>query len=71
AIQHMREDLDLKIEVIKKLAAEFDAIWVDLDAAFVSAQTRHIPSYWAEDGVHPSDAGHALIAETWLGVVCG
>lgn len=65
----MREDLNPKIGVIKNLADVFDAIWVDFDAAFVSAQQRHIPTYWAEDGVHPSIAGHALMAETWLGVV--
>ncbi len=68
-VKGMREDLDPKIAVIKKLAAVFDAIWVDFDAAFVAAQQRHIPSYWADDGVHPSIAGHALMAETWLGVV--
>jgi acyl-CoA thioesterase-1 len=68
-IKRMRKDLDPKIGIIKKLADEFEAIWVDLDAAFVSAQQRHIPSYWAEDGVHPSAAGHALMAETWLGIV--
>lgn len=67
----VREDLDPKIAIIRKLAAEFDAIWVDFDAAFVSAEQRHIPSYWAEDGYHPSVAGHALMAETWLGVVGG
>ena len=66
---HMREDLDPKIDIIKKLAAEYDAVWVDLDAAFVAAQQRHIPTYWAGDGVHPSLAGHALIAETWLNIV--
>lgn len=65
----MREDLDPKIAILRALADAFDAIWVDFDAAFVSAQQRHIPSYWAEDGVHPSIAGHALLAETWLGVV--
>jgi lysophospholipase L1-like esterase len=65
----MREDLDPKIAVIRKLADEFDAVWVDFDAAFTAAQQRHIPSYWAEDGVHPSNAGHALMAETWLGVI--
>jgi lysophospholipase L1-like esterase len=70
AVARMREDLDPKIGIIQKLATEYDAVWVDLDAAFVSAQQRHIPSYWAEDGVHPSPAGHALIAETWLGIVC-
>jgi lysophospholipase L1-like esterase len=68
-IGRMREDLDPKIGIIRKLADEFDAIWVDFDAAFISAQRRHIPAYWAEDGVHPSDAGHALMAETWLGIV--
>ena len=65
----MREDLDPKIAAIKGLAGEFDAIWVDFDAAFIAAEQRHIPSYWAEDGVHPTIAGHALMAETWLGVV--
>jgi lysophospholipase L1-like esterase len=69
AVAGMREDLDPKIDIIKKLAGEYDAVWVDLDAAFVAAQQRHIPSYWAADGVHPSPAGHALIAETWLGIV--
>lgn len=68
-VRLMREDLDPKIDSIKKLAIEYDAVWVDLDAAFVAAQQRHIPSYWAGDGVHPSLAGHALIAETWLGIV--
>ncbi len=68
-VDDVRADLDPKIAVIKKLAAEFGAIWVDFDAAFISAEQRHIPSYWAEDGYHPSVAGHALMAETWLGVV--
>lgn len=69
AIAAMREDLDPKISIIKKLAAEFSAVWVDFDAAFISAQSRHIPAYWAGDGVHPSSAGHALMAETWIRTV--
>lgn len=69
SVVRMREDLDPKIEILKTLAGEFDAVWIDFDAAFVAAQQRHIPSYWAEDGVHPSIAGHALMAETWLGVM--
>ena len=71
SVQQMREDLDPKIAILKILAAEFDAIWVDFDAAFVAAEQRHIPSYWAADGVHPSIAGHALMADTWLGIVGG
>ncbi|MCK5676174.1 MAG: SGNH/GDSL hydrolase family protein [Verrucomicrobia bacterium] len=71
SIERMREDLDPKIGTIKKLADEFGAVWVDFDAAFVAAQQRHIPSYWAGDGVHPSIAGHALMAETWMNAVVG
>jgi len=67
----MREDLEPKMQIIKKLAADFDAVWVDFDAAFVAVEQRHIPSYWAGDGVHPTVAGHALLAETWIGVVVG
>jgi acyl-CoA thioesterase-1 len=70
-VQQMREDLDPKIAIIKSLAKEFDAIWVDFDAAFIIAQARHIPAYWAPDGVHPSIAGHALMADTWIRIVSG
>ena len=69
SIARMREDLDLKIGILKQLTREYDAVWVDFDAVFVAAQQRHIPSYWAEDGVHPTAAGHALMAEAWLNVV--
>ena len=69
SVSGMREDLDPKIAILKTLSNEFDAIWIDFDAAFVAAQQRHIPSYWADDGVHPTAAGHALMAETWLAAV--
>jgi len=66
SVVQMREDLDPKIAIIRKLADEFAAVWVDFDAAFAAASQRHIPSYWAEDGVHPTTAGHALMAKAWL-----
>jgi len=61
-----REDLDPKIHVVRKLAREFGALLVPLDGLFAQAATRAHPKYWAEDGVHPSAAGHALIAKAWL-----
>jgi acyl-CoA thioesterase-1 len=70
-IEQMRGDLDPKICIVKKLASEFDAIWVDFDAAFIAAQARRIPTYWAPDGVHPSVAGHALMADTWIRIITG
>jgi acyl-CoA thioesterase-1 len=61
-----REDLNPKIDVTRKLAIEFGAELLPLDGLFAQAATQAPPAYWAGDGVHPSAAGHALIAETWL-----
>jgi len=69
AIARMREDLDPKIGILEKLAGEYDAIWVDFDAALVAATERKPPAYWAFDGVHPTIAGHALMAQTWLDTI--
>jgi len=61
-----REDLDPKIEAVRRLAREFDAVYVPLDGIFARASAIFEPSFWAADGVHPSPAGHALIAQAWL-----
>jgi lysophospholipase L1-like esterase len=61
-----REDLNPKIDVVRKLAAEFGAELLPLDGLFAQAATQAPAAFWAADGVHPSPAGHALIAETWL-----
>lgn len=62
-----REDLEPKIEVTRRLAAEFNTHLVRLDQLFtVAAQQNGNPAYWAADGVHPTPAGHALIAHHWL-----
>jgi acyl-CoA thioesterase-1 len=61
-----RSDLDPKIESVRKLAGEFSAILVPLDDVFARASVETSPSFLAEDGVHPTEAGHALIARTWL-----
>jgi acyl-CoA thioesterase-1 len=61
-----REDLNPKIDTVRKLAVEFGAELLPLDGLFAQAATQAPAAYWAADGVHPSAAGHALIAETWL-----
>lgn len=62
----MREDLDPKIGAVEALAEEFQAIYVDLNTAFKHACDKREPQYWTHDGVHPTLAGQALIAQTWL-----
>jgi lysophospholipase L1-like esterase len=64
-----REDLDPKITVVRELAREFGALLVPLDGLFAQASMLAPSAYWAPDGVHPSPAGHALIAKNWLKTV--
>lgn len=64
-----REDLEPRIEVIRDLAEDYDALLVPLDRIFQDACTRREPAFWAADGVHPTPAGHGLIAQSWLNAV--
>ncbi|WP_054950778.1 SGNH/GDSL hydrolase family protein [Numidum massiliense] len=64
-----REDLDPKIHAVRELAREFQALYIPLDGLFAQAAAKRQPSFWAADGVHPSLAGHALIANAWLAAV--
>jgi lysophospholipase L1-like esterase len=53
----------------KKIAKEFDAIWVPFQEVFDEAVKYAPGTYWAGDGVHPSMAGAQLMAEAWLRAV--
>ena len=68
-LESWREDLDPKIAVARKLAREYDALYVPFDGLFAQAATRREPAFWANDGVHPTPAGHALMAQAWLRAV--
>lgn len=64
-----REDLDRKIHAARRVAAELRALYVPFDGLFAAAAARREPACWAPDGVHPSFAGHAMMAEAWLRAV--
>jgi lysophospholipase L1-like esterase len=68
-VSQMRQDLDPKIEGVRKLAAEFDAGFLPLDTIFKEAVEHRPPDFWAKDGVHPTPAGHALISQAWIEAV--
>jgi lysophospholipase L1-like esterase len=54
-------------EAAKRVAEAAGAVWVPFQTMFDEAVDGDTPpSYWAGDGVHPTMAGHALMAETWL-----
>jgi lysophospholipase L1-like esterase len=64
-----RADLDPRIQVVRTLADEFNAILVPMDGIMNDAGEKREPAFWASDGVHPTPAGHALIAQAWLRAV--
>ncbi|MCP4268014.1 MAG: SGNH/GDSL hydrolase family protein [Candidatus Brocadiaceae bacterium] len=61
-----RDDLNPKIEIVHKLAKEFEAVLIPLDKVFHDSCSLQPPEYWASDSVHPTPEGHSLIAKTWL-----
>ena len=63
-------EFDQRRAVAKKLADELkpDLRPVPVDVRRGDASTPR-PNYWAGDGVHPTLAGHALMAKTWREVV--
>lgn len=67
--ENWREDLDPKIATVRRLAREYSALYVPFDGVFAQAATQREAAFWAGDGVHPSNAGHALMAQSWLRTV--
>lgn len=55
-----------RAEVVRQMAAEFDAVLVDYPKVFDEAQTHAPIDYWIWDGVHPTVFGHELMAREWI-----
>jgi len=64
--QAWRQDLDPKIEVVGRLAAEFGLTLLPLDAILQRQAETDTGAALAADGVHPTAHGHQIIAQAWL-----
>ncbi|WP_080904530.1 SGNH/GDSL hydrolase family protein [Parabacteroides sp. Marseille-P3160] len=51
---------------LKKLATEFNAVFVPYQSAFDAAVKLAPARYWSADGVHPDLPGRQLMADLWL-----
>jgi lysophospholipase L1-like esterase len=67
--QPMRQQMDLYGAVVKRLAEEYQALHVPVQAAFDAVLTHSDPDDWAADRIHPNEPGHAVIALAWLRAV--
>jgi acyl-CoA thioesterase I len=62
-----REDLDPKIQVVRKLAKEFADYYIPLDGIYAKYEVEHYScEQLAADGVHPTALGHSIIAAEYL-----
>ncbi|MEM9789746.1 MAG: SGNH/GDSL hydrolase family protein [Planctomycetota bacterium] len=59
-------EFDERRAVARKHAERVGARWVAFQDVFDRACARASAEYWAADGVHPSLAGHRLMADAWL-----
>lgn len=57
--------------IARKISEEYRARFVPFQLMFDRALKYAPAEYWAKDGVHPTAAGSALMAHTWLDVVKG
>jgi len=64
-----RVEVDTRRAIVKKLATTFKAIHVPTQDVFEEAARTTPPNYWIWDGVHPTPAGHELLARRWLETV--
>jgi len=62
---------DLFRKAARDIANEYKATFVPWQSVFDKAVESAPAAYWNLDGVHPSIAGEALMAEAWLKAVGG
>jgi lysophospholipase L1-like esterase len=61
-------DIVQRQAIVKKLAEQYNAVFVGLQEVFDKACKKAPADYWIWDGVHPTVAGHELITRKWLKV---
>ena len=53
-------------QITRRIAADFQAQVLDFPAAIAAALEKAPLDYWVWDGIHPTYAGHRLLAKVWL-----
>jgi lysophospholipase L1-like esterase len=59
-------DIFQRQAVVRRLAIQFDAVFVNFQRVFDQACKKASADYWIWDGVHPTVAGHELMAREWI-----
>jgi lysophospholipase L1-like esterase len=60
------KDLAHRQSIVQDLAGEFGAIHVPFQSALDKAVKTSPPHHLLEDGVHPTEKGHRILADCWI-----
>lgn len=63
--EFFREDVDPKIQIVRRLAREFADVYLPIDGLLASAFIGREPTDFAEDGVHPTPYGAEFIGKLY------
>ena len=59
----------MRQDMLRRLAGEFDTAFIPYQSIFERACEGSSASAYISDGIHPTAAGHYLMAQEWLKVV--
>jgi len=65
------EDLTLRQSAVKELAREFEGIFVPFQSALNDATAQLPANQLLDDGIHPTERGHKVLADCWIKSVLG
>ncbi|MGN0182016.1 MAG: SGNH/GDSL hydrolase family protein [Candidatus Ornithomonoglobus sp.] len=63
---YFRTETEKRAAAAKRIAEKYNLTFIPLMKKFDEAAKLAKPSYWLADGVHPTAAGHELIAREWI-----
>ena len=65
-MDELRVGVEALAKVVRKIAEDFNLVFIPLQAELDEMAKKYGYKVWAEDGVHPSVEGNALLAKRWL-----
>lgn len=63
--ENVMAEVAARAEITRKLAAEFNAVYMPGQELFDNAMKNAPSTYWIGDDIHPTPAGHRLMADEW------
>lgn len=62
----MKAELFRKVHIYRAVAMQYADEYISLEGRFAERYLDRPPEHWSFDGIHPTEAGHALIADWFM-----